>query len=201
MTRHVEPLERVAHDERRLPHLIERRLLAGIEVEVHVVGPVDVVAACVPLVQIDAPEVHHPQEGREILDHREVDDVFRRVVDATDLDPIGARGGRALHEEEGPAGAVGIALHHHGAVADVGEQHRRHVGIVLEEVALGEAELRPEGLPEVGERDSAGADRDGDAVAVAGDLDRASPLLRHQRASGARRGGRGPWRTAPSTGT
>ena len=60
---------------------------------------------------------------------------------------------RALHEEELAGGAVRIALHHHRAVAEVRQQHVGHVGVVLEQIALGEAELRPEDLAEVGEPD------------------------------------------------
>ena len=46
-----------------------------------VVGAVDVVAARVPLVEIDAAEVDDPEQRREILDDREVDDAPRRVLD------------------------------------------------------------------------------------------------------------------------
>ena len=45
-----------------LAHLVERGARAGIEIEVQVVGPVDVVAARVPLVQVDAAEVDDPQQ-------------------------------------------------------------------------------------------------------------------------------------------
>ena len=49
----------------------ERRALAGIEVEVQIVGPIDVVAARIPLVQVDAPEVDDPEQRREVLHDRE----------------------------------------------------------------------------------------------------------------------------------
>ena len=54
--------------------------------------------------------------------------------------------GRALHEEELAVRAVRIALHHHRAVAEVRQQHGRHVRVVLEQVALRDPELGPERL-------------------------------------------------------
>ena len=118
-----------------------------------VVGPIDVVAARVPLVQVDAPEVDDPQQRRHVLDHREVDDVARAVIDRADLDPVGPRRRRALHEEELAGGAVRVALHDHRAIADVRQQHVGDVGVVLEQIALGEPELRPEQLAQVREAD------------------------------------------------
>ena len=96
--------------------------LDRIEVEVHVVRPVHVVAARVPLVEVDAAEVDHPQERGQVLDHREVDDVARLVLDGADLDPVRPRRGRALHEEELAGRAVRVALHDHGPVVEVGQQ-------------------------------------------------------------------------------
>ena len=75
------------------------------------------------------------------------------VVDRAGPDPGRPRRRRALHEEELAGGAVRIALHHHRAIAEVRQQHGGDVGVVLEQVALGEPELRPEELAEVGEPD------------------------------------------------
>jgi hypothetical protein len=44
---------------------------------------------------------------------------------------------------------------HHRAILDVRQQERRDVGVVLDQVALGDAEPGPEGLVEIGERDLA----------------------------------------------
>ena len=52
---------------------------------------------------------------------------------------VGPRRRRAFHEEELAGGAVRIPLHHHRAVADVRQQHGRDVGVVLNQVALGDA--------------------------------------------------------------
>ena len=69
-------------------------------------------------------------------------------------DPVGPRRRRALHEEELAGGAVRVALHHHRAVADVRQQHRRDVGVVLDQIALGDAELGPERLARLVSRTS-----------------------------------------------
>ena len=82
-----ELLERVAHDQRALAHLIERRALAGIEIEVHVVRSIHVVAPRVPLVEIDAAEIDDPHQRRHVVDDRKVDDVARVVVDPAGTDP------------------------------------------------------------------------------------------------------------------
>ena len=59
--RHLQRVEGFAHDQRRFEHPIEAGAGAGIEIEMQVVGPVDIVAARVPLVQVDAPEIDDPQ--------------------------------------------------------------------------------------------------------------------------------------------
>ena len=70
--------------------------------------------------------------------------------------------GRPLHEEELAGGAVRVALHDHRAVADVRQQQRRDVGVVLDQVALRDAELRPEQLVEVREMHLSGVHRQRD---------------------------------------
>src|SRR6266446_7383088 len=90
VVRHPEAAQRLVDDERGLQHLCERRG-AGIEVEVEIVGPIDVVAARVPLVEIDAAQVDEPQQRRHVLDDREPDDVAGVVLDLADLDPIRPR--------------------------------------------------------------------------------------------------------------
>ncbi len=163
-------------DARHLQDLREGRALDGVQVEVQVVRPVDVVAARVPLVQVDAAEVHHPQERGEVLDHRELDDVARGVLDGARLDPRRARVRRALHEEERALGAIRITLHHHRAVLDVGQQRRGDMGVILQEVALRHVQARPEDLPEIRQLDLPAVDLDDGIVAVARDADR-----RHRR--------------------
>ena len=132
-----------------------------------VVRTIDIVARGVPLIQVDAAEVDHPQQRRAILNHREVDDVPRAVIDRADLDPRGPRRRRALHEEELPRRAVRVALHHHRAIAHVRQQHVGHVGVVLQQIAFGQAERRPEDLAEVGQPDLLAVDGQHDVVLIA----------------------------------
>ena len=167
--RHVQPRERLVQDERALDHLREGDAVARIEVEVEVVGPIDVVAAGIPLVQVDASQVDHPEEGREVLDDREVDHVARRMLDGAGFDPVRAGEGCALHEEERARCAVRVALHDHGPIAEMGQQNGRHVDVVLDEVPLGDAERWPERLPEVRELHLAIPEVDDRLRLVAGD--------------------------------
>ena len=75
------------------------------------------------------------------------------VLDGAGLDPRpGAASGARFMKKNLPVRAVRVALHHHRAVAQVRQQHGRDVGVVLEQVALGDAQLGPEQLAQVGER-------------------------------------------------
>jgi hypothetical protein len=157
---HAETFERVAHEERGLAHRLERSPRNRIKIEVQIVGTIDVVAACVPWVQIDAAEVHDPQQRREILHHGKIDDVARRVLDRARLDPFRTRRRRALHEEALARRAVRIALHHHRTIDEVRQERRCDVGVILQEIALGQAELGPEDLAQIGETHFARTDCD-----------------------------------------
>ena len=72
-------------------------------------------------------------------------------MNRTQLDPGRPRRGRAFHEKNSPGGAVRITLHHHRAVLQVRQQQRGHVGVILNQIALGDFEFRPEKLIQVGE--------------------------------------------------
>ena len=69
---------------------VEARAVAGIEIEVQVVGAIDVVAVGVPLIQVDAPEIDDPEQRRQVVDDREVDDALGTVVDLTGANPRAA---------------------------------------------------------------------------------------------------------------
>ena len=69
----------------------KRRIRHGIEIEVQVIRAIDVVAARIPLVKIDATEVDHPEQCRTIVDDREVDQALRTVVDLAGANPVGPR--------------------------------------------------------------------------------------------------------------
>jgi hypothetical protein len=178
---HPDRLQRVAHDQSALAHLREGRAVTRVEVEVHVVRTIDVVALRVPLVQVDAPQVHHPQERGQIVNHREVDDVAVAVIDRAGADPGRPRRGRALHEEEGASGAVWIPLHHHGAVGDVREENACDVRVVLNQAALRDAALRPERLAQVRQADIVAGHAERRVIGVGGNLKSRRPWHRYQK--------------------
>ena len=74
-------VEGLADDERGFEHAPKVGSNAGVEIEVQEVRAIDIVAAGVPGVQIDAPEVDEPQQRGKVLHHRERDDAARRVFD------------------------------------------------------------------------------------------------------------------------
>src|SRR5262245_45741352 len=181
-----------------------------------IVGPIDLVARRIPLIEVDATEVDNPHQRRAILNHRKRNDAFRSVIDPADLDPRRPWLRRALHEEEVARGPMRVPLHHHRAVADVRQQHGGDIGVVLEEIAFRQTELGPEDLAEIREPDLLALDGCDDVVLIAGDdqtgtgthVGRAfqarhrgaeSPALRSVL-SGGSFGGRAPCRTAPITG-
>ena len=59
---HSQVLERVANDDGGLKHPVEPGALHRVEIEMEIVGTVDIVTACVPGIEIDAAEVHHPEQ-------------------------------------------------------------------------------------------------------------------------------------------
>lgn len=158
-----------------------------------VVGPIHVVAGRIPLIEIDAAEIDDPEQRRQVVDHREVDDVAGVVRDPAGADPVRPRRGGALHEEELAGGAVGIPLHHHRAIGDVREQQRGHVGVVLDQVAFGDAALGPEQFVEVGEPDIAAIDAErGGSRPRNLRRGHGQPVNFEMPRIGASRGGRGP---------
>src|SRR5258705_5607718 len=222
---HTEAFETASHEQRGFPDLRERGSGRRIEIEMQIVGAIVVVAPRVPGVQIDATQVHHPQERRKVLDDGKIDGVSGPVENATGLDPVRAGRLRALHEEEVPVCAVRIALHHHRAIREVREERGSHARVVLKKVALREFQLGPEELVEIGETDDLAVEIDLNVADTRGDRDRRRRFLfRRCRSSGRLRrrrslrallrgrsrrahrigsslGGLRPWRTAPAIGT
>ncbi len=148
---HLQRCECVADDTRRLAYLIEGRALPGVEIEVDIVGTIDIVTPCVPLIEVDAPQVDQPEQRGHVVDDREIDDVAGLVLDGARANPGGTRHRRPLHEEEFARGTVRITLHHHRAVPDVRKQDSRNVRVILDQRAFRNAPLRPEGLLQVRE--------------------------------------------------
>lgn len=72
---HLERFERVPPNQRALAHLLERRAIARVGVEVHQARSIDIVAFRVPLVQIDTPETDDPEQRRQVINNGKVDRV------------------------------------------------------------------------------------------------------------------------------
>src|ERR1044071_8575451 len=123
--------QRITDKDRGFADLFPTRLLDRIKIEVKVIGPIDIVAARVPLVQIDAAEVDYPQERAEIADNGKIDDVSGRMLDGAGLDPFRSGLRSALHEEKLTGRAVRIALHHHCAMRQMREQDVSDINVVL----------------------------------------------------------------------
>ena len=90
------------------------------------------------------------------------------------------------------------------AIGDVREQHGRDVGVVLNQIALRDSQVGPERLVEIGEVNLGPLDAErrragGRNAEPRGHCQILKPCMM-PRIFGSR-GGRGPWRTAPSTGT
>src|ERR1700678_2929079 len=153
-------IERITNNERGFEDPFELRAFDGIEIELQKIGTVDVVAARVPGIQVDAPEIHYPHQRRHVLNDWKLDYVSGSVFNGADGNRRGAGGRRALHEEKSAIDAVGIALHDHGAVDQMRHQVRGDVEIVLEQVAFGKAKLRPEYFVEIGQLRAAAFDFD-----------------------------------------
>ena len=146
-------LQRIAHDQRGFQNMLELGAGRGVEIEVEVIRPVDVVAARVPGIQIDTAEVDDPKEAGKIVNHGKVDHIRGGMGDGTDRKSLGALFGSVFLEEKLTVRPVGIALHHHRAVDQVRQENGRYVGIVLQQVPLGDAFIGPEELLQMGELD------------------------------------------------
>ncbi len=123
-----------------------------VEVEDEPVRPVQVRDSRPPEMQRDRAEVCHVAERLDVV-HDEVVDVPLRVVrvNALGADPRGGELGGVLLEEGLPRDPVGVAREDQGAVAEVGQEIRRHRLVVGDEVGLGIAFRRPENLFRVGD--------------------------------------------------
>jgi len=69
------------------------------------------------------------------------------MFDVAELDPFRARLWRSLHEEERSGGAVRITLHHHRPIAEMRQQVRSDVSVILEQISLVIPSLGQNSLP------------------------------------------------------
>ena len=105
-------VEHVAHDQRHAPHVVPATPGPGIEIDAQLVGMLEVVGAHRVRVQVDAAEVHDPQELRRVAHDDLARGPARREAQLDRLDPLGTLLGRALLEERLALGAVHVALEH-----------------------------------------------------------------------------------------
>src|SRR5262249_26157978 len=134
---HLQTLERVADDQRGFANVIEGCTRAGVQIEMNVVRTIDVIAARVPLIQVDASEIDYPEQRWHVVDDRKVNDIAGTVRDRTRANPFRTRDGGALHEEGVTRRAIRIAFHDHRPVAYVRYQHRRQIRVVLDQKTFG----------------------------------------------------------------
>ena len=153
-------LQHLAHHQGDPADVGERHLGLGVEVDAQLVGMIGVAAAHRPGVDVDAAEVHRPEQGR-----RQVDDQQAGAASAREVDRCGAqvrdvahRG--ALLEEEGAGGPVGVALEHRGTVEAAGQRAVGHRQVVLHQLPLGDPPLCEENLVGIGDREVVAVDLD-----------------------------------------
>src|SRR6202040_1306490 len=84
VTRNVNFSQRFSDDESRFTYESEGSAGCGIEIEMQIVGPIDIIAARVPRIQVDASKVHDPQQGRKVLYHGKIDHVSRVMFNRAD---------------------------------------------------------------------------------------------------------------------
>src|SRR5207244_6382808 len=101
-----------------------------------VIGPIDVVTARVPLVQVYATEINHPEQSRQILNDWKIDYVSRAMLNRTQFDPGRPRSRRALHEEELASSAIRITFHDHRPVNKVRQQNSNYIRVVLKMIVF-----------------------------------------------------------------
>jgi hypothetical protein len=137
------------HEARHFTDPLEIRADHRIQIEVQEIGPVIVIAAGIPGVQIDTTQIDQPEQAGEVLGQRKLDHVAAPVNDRTDLGPVRTRPRGALHVEEIALRAVRISLHDDGAIGEMGQEPRRDVSVIAQQIALAEAQPAPKGLAQV----------------------------------------------------
>jgi len=157
VARQPELVEYLTDDERDCQHVVPLVVRRRVQVDQHVVGPLDVVDPRVPRVELDAAEVDDPRERGRVVDDGEDGRVAAREADELLANVVGVRG-NALLVEEVALDAVRVALHVERPPADVVERARRHVDVVLDEVVLRQTALGEERFLRVRDLDLVAAD-------------------------------------------
>ena len=134
--------------------------VARVEVEHDHLRRLDVVGPSHRRVQLERREVGGPHDRRHRVEHAVADVAAAVTGPEGGADPVGPVARAALLEEALAVDAVREPSQGDPPVADVGEQHRRDAGVVVDDLALGEPGLRVQHLVEVGEAEAAPLDLD-----------------------------------------
>src|SRR5262252_5066653 len=111
--------------------------------------------------QLDRSQLRDPHQRGQVLDHAVVHvPVVAVAPDPGGIEPRRAVLGAVLLVEHLALDAVRVALEGEGAIAEVGQQRRCDSRVVLDHLALGEADPGVEHLVQVGQPEGAFADPD-----------------------------------------
>ncbi len=136
------------------------------EGEVRALGPVD---PGVPRVHVDAVHLHHPEQRQLVVDQRKVDEpraaLPRPGAKPARLDPGRHSLRRLLLEERPSRCALAPALHREGPASEMGDDRRRNLPVVLEQIPLRDAVARKDHAVGAREPDDPPALADLDGVA------------------------------------
>ena len=92
------------------------------------------------------------------------------MFDRADFNPFGPRRRRSLHEEKIARCPIRISFHHHGPIAEVRQEYWRNIGVILQQIALGNSKIGPERFLQIGQFDLLVAELELNFVMVAGQI-------------------------------
>ena len=156
--------EDLARDERHAPNVVPLHSGAGIEVDAQLIGVIEIVGANGMRIQIDAAEVHDPEELGGVAHHDLLRRPSRRKFELHRLDPVGMLLRRALLKKRLGIGPVHVSLENDGTSGDSAQRAVGDGEVVLRQVELRVARLRKKDFVGIGDRDfAAGRFEDHDA--------------------------------------
>jgi hypothetical protein len=149
-------VEHLVEDAGGPQHVLEGCLITRIEVEDGLIGLVEVWQAGAPRMHLDGAAVGRPDQARRVVDQQHLDRVAIRSRPVLLGPEPGRRAVRALAAVEGRAmDAIAVDTQGDWPILEVRQQDRRHLAVVGQQVALGQAVLGPVRLVTV--RDAHGA--------------------------------------------
>ncbi len=141
-------VELVANPARDVEHVRERHAVRRIEIERGVVGELRMRDAREPRILRDGRQLRHVEQRLQAA----ADDLRPLFDDADDFGADAGRHlGRAVLVERRAGDAVREALHHERTIGHGRQDERRDARVVAHQIALGQLQLRPEQLVQVGD--------------------------------------------------